>query len=88
MSEEWDGWVWFRAGLFWMGLEWDDYSKILDDGRKEGGIEGSVVLEGPQGGTKAAEKSRGIDGCRDFLLDGPQRGRSTRCPDKSSIKAI
>jgi hypothetical protein len=53
-----------------MGLDRDGHSKILDDDGQDGGTKGSVVLDGPQGGTEAAEKSRGIDGCKDFLLDG------------------
>ena len=67
-----------------MGLKRDGCNKILDSDGQGGGIEGCVVLDGPQGGTEAAEKSRGLDGCKDFLLDGPQRGRSTRCPDKAT----
>jgi hypothetical protein len=52
-----------------MGLDKDGHSKILDDDGQDGGTKGSVVLDGPQGGTEAAKKSRGIDGCKDFLLD-------------------
>jgi hypothetical protein len=66
-----------------MGLKRDGYSKILGDGGQDGGIEGQVEVDGPQGGTETARKSRRFDGLRDVLLDGPQRGRSTRSPEQS-----
>ena len=67
-----------------MGLERDGCSKMLSDDGQGGGIEGSGMLDGPQGGTEAAEKSRGIDGCKDFLLDGPQRGKINKMSRKGN----
>ena len=60
-----------------MGLGRGGYSKIPDGSGQKGGTEGCLMLDGLQGGTEAAGKGRGLDGCRELLLDGPQRGRST-----------
>ena len=60
-----------------MGLEGGGCSKILDSGGQVGGIGGCLMLDGPQGGIEAARKGRGIDGCKELLLDGPQGDRST-----------
>ena len=61
-----------------MGLERDGYSKILGDDGQGGGIEGCLVLGGPQRVTKEAGKSKGFDGLEDVLLDGPQRGKGNK----------
>jgi hypothetical protein len=59
----------------WMGLDEDGWSKILSGGGQEGSTEGCVVLDGPQRRAKTAQKSKILDGCREVLLDGPQRGK-------------
>jgi len=48
------------------------------------GLEGPRVLDGPQGGTETAGEREEFDGCKDFLLDGPQRGKTQqKCPEKA-----
>jgi len=61
-----------RAARSWM---------IVD---KIEGLEGPRMLDGPQGGTEIAGEREEFDGCKDFLLDGPQRGKmQQKCPEKA-----
>jgi hypothetical protein len=61
-----------------MDLERDECNKNLGDGRQVGGIEGCLIVEGPQRVMDAAETSKIFDGLESVLLDGPQRGKGNK----------